>query len=68
MRSFPWDEIMTLGLGLLRLIPASFWAMTPRELVSAAAALGSVHSPPARASLEALMAQFPDQRSQSIGE
>lgn len=51
---------MALGLGLLRLSPASFWAMTPRELVSAAAAFDRAHSPPPRASLEALMAQFPD--------
>ncbi|MCO5159896.1 MAG: phage tail assembly chaperone [Mesorhizobium sp.] len=53
---------MRLGLGLLRLSPTDFWAMTPRELDHAARAILPVGPrPPARASLDALMGQFPDQ-------
>jgi uncharacterized phage protein (TIGR02216 family) len=54
---------MACGLGLLRLRPADFWAMTPRELALAlkgAAGLpvtgGSLH----RADLDRLMHRFPD--------
>ena len=54
---------MACGLGLLRLRPADFWAMTPRELAPAlkgAAGLpvtgGSLH----RADLDRLMHRFPD--------
>jgi uncharacterized phage protein (TIGR02216 family) len=54
---------MALGLGLLRLPPARFWSMTPREL--AAALRGhfgtSTHAPPlSRADLDGLMRRFPD--------
>lgn len=52
---------MRLGLGLLRLSPDAFWAMTPRELDCAARAIWPAAShPPARAALDALMRQFPD--------
>ena len=56
---------MAAGLGLLRLPPAQFWAMTPREL---AAALGSIAAPEApsplpRFALDELRARFPDTRS-----
>jgi uncharacterized phage protein (TIGR02216 family) len=54
---------MACGLGLLRLRPADFWAMTPRELALAlrgAAGLpasgGALH----RADLDRLMQRFPD--------
>lgn len=55
---------MAAGLGVLRLPPASFWAMTPTEL---AAALGSIiHpaglGPPSRYELSRLMQRFPDRR------
>jgi uncharacterized phage protein (TIGR02216 family) len=62
MSGFPWSEAMAFGLGVLRLSPGAFWAMTPRELAAAhdgvagrkgAAALG-------RYDLEALMALHPD--------
>ena len=53
---------MMLGLGLLRLSPTDFWAMTPRELDYAARAIVPAQSqPPARPALDALMRQFPDQ-------
>jgi uncharacterized phage protein (TIGR02216 family) len=58
---FPWDAVMTLGFGLLRLSPSEFWSMTPREVERAL----RFHGPgsgaaPARSELAALMAAFPD--------
>lgn len=55
---------MAAGLGLLRLPPAAFWAMTPKEL---AAALGALHDPvridpPSRSELGRLMQAYPDAR------
>ena len=59
--AFPWDAAMAAGLGLLRLSPAHFWAMTPRELERALSAFaGPRREPPGRAALEALMRAFPD--------
>lgn len=59
--AFPWDEAMAFGLGVLRLPPVAFWAMTPREL---AAAMGAMTARPAgapsRAELDALIASHPD--------
>jgi uncharacterized phage protein (TIGR02216 family) len=52
---------MRVGLGLLRLSPGAFWAMTPIEFERAIGALaprGSV--PPGRGDLAALMRAFPD--------
>ena len=54
---------MEAGLGILRLAPPVFWAMTPRELDAAlCGALGIVarDRPMARADLAALMAAYPD--------
>jgi uncharacterized phage protein (TIGR02216 family) len=54
---------MAAGLGLLRLTPAAFWSMTPRELSAALNGLLGPASPDAplpRASLTELMARFPD--------
>jgi uncharacterized phage protein (TIGR02216 family) len=58
---FPWDMVMGLGLGLLRLSPDVFWAMTPREF-SFAAGLGAqtARAVPSRSELGRLMASFPD--------
>jgi uncharacterized phage protein (TIGR02216 family) len=52
---------MQLGLGVLRLSPRDFWAMTPRELEAALSA-GVAHAPRpmARPDLERLMQLFPD--------
>ena len=36
---FPWDEAMTFGFAVLRLPPAAFWSMTPRELAAASRVL-----------------------------
>ena len=53
---------MEAGLGLLRLSPQSFWAMTPRELAAALEPLNAAGGarPPQRADLAALMRRFPD--------
>ncbi len=53
---------MAIGLGLLRLPPATFWAMTPKEL---GAALGAIVGParggaPSRSDLARLMQSYPD--------
>lgn len=62
-RPFPWDEIMGFGLGRLRLSPEHFWAMTPRELAAAmAAVLPRREAVPARSVLDTLMARFPDEK------
>jgi uncharacterized phage protein (TIGR02216 family) len=59
---FPWRRIMSTGLGLLRLPPRAFWAMTPRELNAACHRPGAANSaPPARADLLRLMRDFPDE-------
>ncbi|MBL8590880.1 MAG: phage tail assembly chaperone [Methylobacteriaceae bacterium] len=55
---------MAFGLGVLRLAPRDFWAMTPRELAAAVdGAQGRFEPPATRAALEALMRAFPDHRS-----
>ena len=61
-RRFPWDDAVALGLGLLRLSPRDFWAMTPRELALAPRLYGGGEAarPPGREAVEALMALFPD--------
>ena len=63
MSAFPWADAMAFGLGTLRLSPAEFWAMTPRELQ---AAMRGVLGPdpraeaPTRDELGSLMTRFPD--------
>jgi uncharacterized phage protein (TIGR02216 family) len=53
---------MGAGLGLLRLPPAHFWSMTPRELAAALRGLAPAHAdePPRRAALAAMMVRYPD--------
>ena len=51
---------MAFGLGVLRLPPAAFWAMTPREVAAVLAHAAGAAGPPGRASLAALMRRFPD--------
>lgn len=61
MTPFPWAEAMRFGLGVLRLPPEAFWAMTPRELTAAWQGLtGGRPGRLDRPGLEALQAQFPD--------
>ena len=55
---------MAAGYGLLRLAPDQFWAMTPRELDAALAAITGhlSNSQIGRGELAALMQQFPDKQ------
>ncbi len=58
---FPWRQAMALGFGRLRLSSAAFWAMTPRELAAAAeGAAGRFAAPLDRATLDQLIARYPD--------
>ncbi|WP_183831452.1 rcc01693 family protein [Aquamicrobium lusatiense] len=62
--AFPWDEVMTMGLGLLRLSPKEFWAMTPIEFERASRPFSQRRqTAPARADLTKLMRAFPDQHA-----
>ena len=56
---FPWDEMMALGLGRLRLAPRDFWAATPREI--AATLPARPHGVFPRSAFEQLLQQFPDE-------
>lgn len=61
-RPFPWAEAMGFAFTVLKLPPAAFWAMTPREL---AAAVRFANGPaggeaPAADHLARLMRAFPD--------
>lgn len=61
MKQFPWKEAMGFGLGVLRLPPAAFWAMSPRELAAAwGAIMGERAGPLERSGLDALMERYPD--------
>lgn len=62
---FDWAAAMAFGLGVLKLPPAVFWAMTPRELEAALAGHHGRRAGPApsRLVLSALMQQFPDNRN-----
>ncbi|MCL4766437.1 MAG: phage tail assembly chaperone [Hyphomicrobiaceae bacterium] len=55
---------MAVALGLLRLPPATFWAMTPKELAAALAAIigPAAPGPPSRSELARLMQSFPDRQ------
>lgn len=58
---FPWAAAIGFGLGVLRLSPAAFWSMTPRELAAAIRARrGDAGAPLDRHTLQALMQRFPD--------
>ena len=62
-RPFDWAAAMAFGLGVLKLPPADFWAMTPRELDAALTGHYGRRRPqgaPKPSELAALMAQFPD--------
>ena len=57
-----WAGLMRVGLGVLRLSPEAFWAMTPREFAAATSALGGGGpGPMTRVDLDALRARFPDE-------
>jgi uncharacterized phage protein (TIGR02216 family) len=53
-----WPTAMHVGLGLMRLSPAAFWAMTPREFAAACRPYAAAF--PDRPGMAALMELFPD--------
>ncbi len=55
--TFPWQRMMQLGLGVLRLSPKDFWNSTPREI---AGAFGSPQLLFARRNFDDLMKRYPD--------
>jgi uncharacterized phage protein (TIGR02216 family) len=58
--------VIHVGLGLLRLSPCGFWAMTPREFAASAGLSRRAGSgPPTRAELSRLMRDFPDEMRSS---
>lgn len=62
-RRIDWPGLMRAGLHGLGLHPRDFWALTPLELM---VMLGREGAGPrfSRASLDALMARFPDKKAQ----
>jgi uncharacterized phage protein (TIGR02216 family) len=61
---FPWDQVMAAGFGLLRLSPAAFWTMTPREMERALSVLASAGADaPRKGDLAVLMRAFPDEEN-----
>lgn len=63
MTPFPWADAMQFGFGILRLSPAAFWAMTPRELSAAHNALNRTNPPLDKWRLGEMMQKFPDQKN-----
>ena len=61
-KPFPWADAIGFGLGVLRLAPKDFWAMTPRELAHAINAVTGTTAPLDRGELDALMTRYPDGR------
>lgn len=64
MQPFPWARAIGFGLGVLRLAPAQFWQMTPRELAYAIEAVSGRSAPLERAELNHLMTRYPDDHRQ----
>ncbi|QLF69873.1 phage tail assembly chaperone [Peteryoungia desertarenae] len=58
---FPWDAVMAIGLGRLRLATRDFWALSPREFAALAGFLEKRGGAMARADLAKLMRRFPDE-------
>ena len=56
-KNFPWQRMMELGLGVLRLSPQEFWAATPREI---SAAFGVPRAELGRGRFAELMERYPD--------
>lgn len=64
-KPFPWDAAMGFGFGILKLSPAAFWSLTPRELACAIRARRGEGTPPIdRAALDQLMRRFPDRAAE----
>ncbi|MFZ2101984.1 MAG: rcc01693 family protein [Oricola sp.] len=68
VEKFPWEAAMAFGFRAMRLTPAEFWAMTPRELAAAMRAFGhGMHAPPGREEMEAMIKSFPDGKDSNHG-
>ncbi len=52
---------MAFAFTVLRLSPAQFWALTPRELALAMRPFLKAHSAPDRSEFDHLFSAFPDQ-------
>ncbi|MGX1196924.1 rcc01693 family protein [Parvibaculum sp. MBR-TMA-1.3b-4.2] len=59
---FPWENAMTIGMGLLRLPPETFWRMTLPELSAAAGMVNNAQGSITREELAELAAMFPDRQ------
>ncbi len=62
-KPFPWDEAMAFAFRVLRLSPAEFWAMTPRELALAMKPFLSAAKAPTRTEFDALAGSYPDKET-----
>ena len=66
MKAFPWENAMKFGLGVLKLSPTDFWAMTPRELQAAYfvhAQITQAQMPIGQVDFTNLMKKFPDKEA-----
>jgi uncharacterized phage protein (TIGR02216 family) len=63
-QAFPWEDVMHLGLGILRWSPTEFWNATPREVMAVfdPSIDRSAGAPALRSDLARLMKCFPDER------
>lgn len=61
MSRIAWVPLMEAGMKVMGLEPRTFWDLTPAELLFLCADKNAAHAPLARSSLEALIAQFPDE-------
>ncbi|WP_299792001.1 rcc01693 family protein [uncultured Marivita sp.] len=66
MSRFDWPGLMRAGMRGLGLRPEEFWALTPAELHLLLGGGGA--APLRRSGLDALMAAYPDNRSDDRGE
>ena len=66
MSKFEWHSLMKAGLHSLQLKPEEFWRLTPAELVLMLGG-GNQAMPLERATMDALLARFPDKQGGSHG-
>lgn len=63
--TLPWHELLETALGILRISPEHFWAMTPVEFLTMIKGWKKIHGIDSfaaikRSELNTLMLQFPD--------
>jgi uncharacterized phage protein (TIGR02216 family) len=51
---------MAFGLGVLKLAPAAFWAMTLREIAAVVSGMAAARDGIGRGALDEMMRRFPD--------